>query len=131
MMHGGTRDLLFAVIAALFVTSLAWLWHRGQPWQRVEDAWAWLWNALHKQQLEEITELRKDVDALLSVLDHWVTPGAGDKQRQFEYMAQVLKERGKRGISGAGMRVARLIDDHDYEQGRSGPADSLVQRGIH
>ena len=114
MMHGGTRDLLFAVIAALFVTALAWLWHRGQPWQRVKHAWACLWNALHKKQLEEITELRKDVDALLSVLDHWVTPGAGDKQRQFEYMAEVLKERGKRGICGADMRVARLIDNHDY-----------------
>jgi hypothetical protein len=29
-------------------------------------------------------------------------------------MAQVLNERGKRGISGADMRVARLIDNRDY-----------------
>lgn len=61
---------------------------------------AWLWSTLHKRQIEEINELRKDVDALLSVLDHWVTPGAGDKQRQFDYMAEVLEARNKRGISG-------------------------------
>jgi hypothetical protein len=96
MMHGDTRDLLFALIAALLVTAAAWLWGRTQPWPRVKRAWGWLWNTLHKKQLEEITELRKDVDALLSVLDHWATPGAGDKQRQFEYMADVLKARGKR-----------------------------------
>jgi hypothetical protein len=114
MMHGSTRDLLFALIAALFVSAAAWLWGRVEPWRRVKHARAWLWNALHKKQLEEISELRKDVDALLSVLDHWVTPGAGDKQRQFEYMAEVLKARGKAGISGAGMRVARLIDNNDY-----------------
>jgi hypothetical protein len=114
MIRGGTQDLLYAVLAALLVTAAAWLWRHAQPWQRVNHARAWLWNALHKKQLEEITELRRDVDALLSVLDHWVTPGAGDKQRQFEYMAQVLQERGKQGISGAGMRVARLIDNHDY-----------------
>jgi hypothetical protein len=111
MIHGGTRDLLFALIAALLLAAAGWLWRRAQLRQRVKRARAWLWNALHKKQLEEMTELRKDVDALLSVLDHWVTPGAGDKQRQFEYMAEVLKERDKRGISGAGMRVAsRLID---------------------
>jgi hypothetical protein len=40
-------------------------------------------------QLEQIAELWKDVDALLSVLDHWVTSGAGDEQRQFEYMAKI------------------------------------------
>jgi hypothetical protein len=85
-----------------------------RPGIRVKRARGWLWNTLHKKQLEEITELRKDVDALLSVLDHWATPGAGDKQRQFEYMADVLKARGKRGISGADMRVASLIDNHDY-----------------
>jgi hypothetical protein len=106
------EGLLFALIAALLLAAAAWLWRRAEPWQRVRHARAWLWNALHKKQLEEIAELRKDVDALLSVLDHWVTPGAGDKQRQFEYMAEVLNERGKRGISGAGMRVARLIDPH-------------------
>jgi hypothetical protein len=44
--------------------------------------------------------LRKDVGALLSLLDHWVTSGAGDKQRQFEYRAEALEARGKRGISG-------------------------------
>jgi hypothetical protein len=114
MIQGDTQDLLFAVIAALLVTAAAWLWKRAHPWPRVKRVWAWLWSTLHKKQLEEITELRRDVDTLLSVLDHWVTPGAGDKQRQFEYMAQALEERGKRGISGAGMRVARLIDDHDY-----------------
>ena len=114
MLHASTRDLLFALIAAFLVTAVAWLWRRAQPWQRVKHARGWLWNALHKKQLEEITELRKDVDALLSVLDHWVTPGAGDKQRQFEYMAAVLNARGKRGTSGADMRVAELIDGHDF-----------------
>lgn len=113
MVHGGTRDLLFALMAALLVTAGAWLWRRSEPWSHVKRARAWLWNVLHKKQLEEIAELRQDVDALLSVLDHWVTPGAGDKQRQFEYMAEVLNARGKRGISGADMRVARLIDN-DY-----------------
>ncbi len=114
MIHGINRDLLFAAIAALLVTAATWLWRRAQLWQHVKRSRAWLWNALHKKQLEEITELRKDVDALLCILDHWITPGAGDKQRQFEYMAQALNERGKRGISGADMRVARLIDHHDY-----------------
>jgi hypothetical protein len=44
--------------------------------------------------------LRKDVDALLSVLDHWVTSGTGNKQRQFEYTVEALEAHGKRGISG-------------------------------
>jgi hypothetical protein len=112
MMHGGTRDLLFALIAALLVAAIAWVWGRAQPWPHVKRARAWFWNTLHKKQLQEITELRKDVDALLSVLDHWVTPGAGDKQRQFEYMAEVLAALGKRGISCADLRVASLIDNH-------------------
>jgi hypothetical protein len=77
-------------------------------------AGAWLWTLLHRKQLEEVAELRRDVDALLCVLDHWVTPGTGDKQRQFEYMAEVLRARGKRGISGADMRVASLIDDDGH-----------------
>jgi len=114
MMHWGTRDLVFAVAAALVVAAAAWLWGRAQPWLRVKRTRAWLWNVLHRKQLEEIAELRRDVDALLCVLDHWVTPGAGDKQRQFEYMAEVLKARGKRGISGADMRVASLVDDDSY-----------------
>jgi hypothetical protein len=37
--------------------------------------------------------------------------GAGDKQRQFEHMADVLEARGKRGCSGANMRVASLVGD--------------------
>jgi len=110
MMHGPIRDLLFALIAAVLVAVAVWLWRRTQLWQRVKRARKWLWYTLHKRQSEEIAELRKDVDALLSVLDHWVTPGAGDKQRQFEYMAEVLAARGKRGISGASMRVASLIN---------------------
>lgn len=114
LMHDVIRDLLFAIIAAVPVAAAAWLWRRTQPWQRVKRSWAWLWDTLHKRQIEEITELRKDVDALLSVLDHWITPGAGDKQRQFEYMAEVLEARGKRGISGAYTRVASLIDNQNY-----------------
>ena len=58
--------------------------------------------------------IRLALSSLLSVLDHWVTPGAGDKPRQFEYMAEVLEARNKRGISGAYMRVASLIDDQHY-----------------
>jgi hypothetical protein len=114
-------DLLFALIAAVLLTVAGWLWSRIHPRQRLARVWAWLWNALHKRQIEEINELRKDiselqkdVDALLSVLDHWVTPGAGDKQRQFDYMAEVLEARNKRGISGAYMRVASLIDDQHF-----------------
>lgn len=114
MLHGSTRDLIFALIAALLITAAAWLLRRTQLWERVKHALTWLWNAVHRKQLEEIAELRKDVDALLMILDHWVTPGAGDKQRQFEYMAEVLNVRGKRGISAAGMRVAGLIDNHDF-----------------
>jgi len=113
MVHGTARDLLFALIAAVVVAVVLWLWGRIQPWPHVKRALTWLWNALHRRQLEEIAELRKDVDMLLSVLDHWITPGAGDKQRQFEYMAEVLGARGKRGISGASMRVASLIDNQD------------------
>jgi len=114
MANGGTRDLLLALIAALLVAAAAWLWRRAQPWPRVKRARAWLWATLHKRQHQEIDELRKDVDALLSVLDHWVTPGAGDKQRQFEYMTEVLNARGKKGISGAGMRIASLRGNHNY-----------------
>ena len=114
MMHGTVRDLLFALIAGVLLAAAGWLWARTRPWQRFKRGWAWLWDTLHKRQIEEITELRKDVDALLSVLDHWVTPGAGDKQRQFEYVAEVLEARGKRGISGSYMRVASLIDDQHY-----------------
>lgn len=115
MFHGNTRDLLFAVIAALLVTAVAWLWRFTQPLRRIKHFYAWFWNTLHKEQLEEIAELRKDVDALLSILDHWVTPGAGDKQRQFDYMTEMLNARSKQGISGAGMRVAGLIDSsHDF-----------------
>jgi hypothetical protein len=51
MIHAGTRDLLFAVIAALLLAAAAWLWRRAQPWQRVNHARTWLWNALHKKQL--------------------------------------------------------------------------------
>jgi hypothetical protein len=36
-----------------------------------------LTGTLRKREIEEINELQKDVDAPLSVLDHWVTPGAG------------------------------------------------------
>lgn len=114
MMHGFIPDLLFALIAAVLLAAAGWLWGRTHPRQRLTRAWAWLWGTLHKRQIEEINELRKDVDALLSVLDHWVTPGAGDKQRQFKYMAEVLEARNKRGISGADMRVASLIDSQHY-----------------
>ena len=113
MMHGTTRDLLFAVIAAVLVALAVWLCQRTELWRRFIRAREWFWYTLHKRQLEEIAELRKDVDMLLSVLDHWVTPGAGDKQRQFEYMAEALAARSKRGNSGASMRVARLIDSQD------------------
>jgi len=114
MIHDFVPDLLFALIAAVLLAAAGWLWSRTHPWQHLTRARAWLWGALHKRQIEEINELRKDVDALLSVLDHWVTPGAGDKQRQFKYMAEVLEARNKRGISGAYMRVASLIDDQHY-----------------
>jgi hypothetical protein len=114
MMHGAPRDLLFALIAAVLVAAVVWLWGRTSPWNQLKRARAWLWETLHRSQLEEISELRKDVDMLLSVLDHWVTPGAGDKERQFQYMAEVLQARGKRGISGASMRVASLIDNQDH-----------------
>lgn len=77
----------------------------------ISSAGRWFWRAIHRQQLEEMAELRRDVDALLHVLDHWVTLGVGDKQRQFDYMTEVLTARGKRGISGADMRVASLIND--------------------
>jgi hypothetical protein len=114
MMHGAIRDLLYALMAAVLAAALIWLWGRLQPWKLTKRGWEWLWASLHKSQLQEIAELRKDVDALLTVLDHWVTPGAGDKQRQFQYMAEVLQTRGKRGISGASMRVASLIDNTDH-----------------
>lgn len=114
MIHGFIPDLLFALIAAVLLAAAGWLWGRTHPWQNLARARAWLWGTLHKRQIEEINELRKDVDALLSVLDHWVTPGAGDKQRQFEYMAEVLEARNKRGISGAYMRVASLIENQHY-----------------
>ena len=113
-MHSFVLDLLFALIAAVLLAIACWLWGRTHPWQRLTRARAWLWGTLHKRQIEEINELRRDVDALLSVLDHWVTPGAGDKQRQFEYMAEVLEARNKRGISGSYMRVASLIDNQQY-----------------
>jgi len=113
-MHGFVPDLLFALIAAVLLAAAGWLWGRTRAWQRLMRARAWLWGTLHKRQIEEIAELRKDVDALLRVLDHWVTPGAGDKQRQFEYMTEVLEARNKRGISEAYMRVASLIDDQHY-----------------
>lgn len=106
--------LLFALISAALLAVAGWLWSRIHPRQRLARIWAWLWSTLHKGQIEEVNELRKDVDALLSVLDHWVTPGAGDKQRQFDYMAEVLEGRNKRGISEAYMRVASLIDDQHY-----------------
>lgn len=112
------EGILLAVIAALLVTAVAWLWRRSEAWPHVKRVRAWLWRVLHREQLEqiaglseELAELRADVDMLLSVLDHWVTPGAGDKQRQFEHMEEALAARGKRGISGAGMRVASIIDD--------------------
>jgi hypothetical protein len=114
MMRSAIEDLLYAVAAAVLLTAAAWLWKRAQPRLQLKRAWTWFWTSLHRRQLEEIAELRKDVDALLSVLDHWVTPGAGDKQRQFEFMAQALSDRGKRGISEADMRVARLVDNRDY-----------------
>lgn len=116
MIPGGIQALMLAVIAAILMTAAAWLWKRAQLWERAKHAQAWVWDTLHKRQSEQITELRKDVDALLSVIDHWVTPGAGDKQRQFEYMAEALEARGsgKRGISGAYLRVASLIDDHGH-----------------
>jgi hypothetical protein len=111
MVHGFVPNLLFALIAAALLTLAGWLWGRAHLWQHLTRARARLWGTLHKSQIEEINELRKDVDTLLSVLDHWVTPGAGDKQRQFEYIAEVLEVLGKKGISGAYMRVACLIDD--------------------
>lgn len=114
MIHSGALDLLFALIAAVFMTAGAWLWAHIQPWQVAKRGRAWLWDTLHKRQSEQITELRNDVDALLSVLDHWVTPGAGDRQRQFQYMAEMLEARGQRGISGAYMRVASLTDNQDH-----------------
>ena len=108
MTLGTGRDWLLAFIAALVIAFAAWLWKRVTPWQLVRRAMASAWSLLHRRQLAEIEELRKDLDALLSVLDHWTTPGAGDKQRQFAYMAEVLEARRKRGISGASMRVASL-----------------------
>jgi hypothetical protein len=111
MMHGSNRDLAFALAAAPAVAAMAWLRQRIRAWVRIKQAGSWVWRAIQRRQLEEIAELRRDVVALLQVLDHWVTPGAGDKQRQFDYMTEVLAARGKRGISGADMRVARLIHD--------------------
>lgn len=113
-MFGFIPDLLFALMAAVLLAAAGWLWSRTHPWQHLTHARAWLWSTLHTRQIDEINELRKDVDALLSVLDHWVTPGAGDMRRQFEYMAEVLEARNKRGISGAYMRVASLIEDQHY-----------------
>ena len=126
-----TWDLALALIAAVIVSGLAWFWRYAKPWSRIKHFLGRFWvmlhrgqlveieklrqgmNAQHESQLAKIEELRQDVDALLSVLDHWVTPGAGDRQRQFGYMAEVLTACGKRGISGAGMRVASLIADHE------------------
>jgi hypothetical protein len=120
-MNGFILALLLALVAAVLLTAAGWLWGRTRSWQRLSRAWTWLWAILHKRQIEEIdelrneiNELRKDVDALLSVLDHWVTPGAGDMQRQFGYMAEVLEARNKRGVSEAYMRVASIIDDQRY-----------------
>jgi hypothetical protein len=96
------------------VAVAAWLWKRIEPWKRVQRRRSQFWNYIHKSQLAEIADLRKDVDALLMVIDHWTTPGAGDKQRQFDYMAEILQARGKNGISGAGMRVASLMDTESY-----------------
>jgi hypothetical protein len=84
--------------------------YRRTPWQLLKRGISSAWSVLHRRQLAEIEELRKDVDALLAVLDHWITPGAGDKQRQFEFMAEVLEARHKRGISGASMQVASLSE---------------------
>jgi hypothetical protein len=30
MLHGGTRDLLYAIIAAVLLAAVAWLWKRAQ-----------------------------------------------------------------------------------------------------
>ena len=111
IMHGTTRDLVFALAAALAGAAVARLRQRIRAWLHIKRAGRWFWRTLHRQQLEEIAELRRDVDTVLHVLDHWVTPGAGDKQRQFDYMTEVLAARGKRGTFGADMRVASLIND--------------------
>ncbi len=96
-----TVDLVWALVAAMIVTAGGWLWQRARPWRQIKSLCARVWAHLHRQQLAEIAELREDVNALLMVLDHWTTPGAGDKQRQFEYMAEALRAR------GASRRAAR------------------------
>jgi hypothetical protein len=110
MLNGLVEGLVLAIVAALILGGVTWLWRRARPWARAKAAVRRTWLRLHGDQLAEIQQLRQDVDALLNVLDHWVTPGAGDKQRQFEYVAEVLAARGRRGCSGASMRVAQLID---------------------
>lgn len=111
MLNGLAEGLVLAVIAALIIGCMTWLWRRASPWARTKAVVRWAWLRLNRDQIAEIQELRRDVDALLYVLDHWITPGAGDKQRQFEYMAEVLAARGRRGCSGASMRVAELLGD--------------------
>jgi hypothetical protein len=54
-----------------------------------------------KRQVQ-MDELRRDVDACLKIFDHLSTGGSGDWSAQWAYVDQVLREIGKRGISGAG-----------------------------
>lgn len=115
MLSGLPEGLALACVAAVMLAAATWLWTRARLWATTRAVLHRVWVWLHREQLAEIQELRQDVDILLSVLDHWVTPGAGDKQRQFQYMAEALAARGKRGCSGASMRVASLIAD-DLEQ---------------
>jgi hypothetical protein len=111
MLSGLAEGFALAIIAALALGGVTWLWKRATPWLRTKAVLRRAWLRLNRDQITQIQELRQDVDALLNVLDHWVTPGAGDKQRQFEHMAEVLGTRGKRGCSGASMRLASLIAD--------------------
>lgn len=54
-----------------------------------------------KRQIQ-LDELRRDLDACLSILDHMATAGSGDWSAQWAYVDQVLTGIGKRGISHAG-----------------------------
>ena len=75
MLSGLAGAFVLAIIAALVLGGVTWLWKLARPWLRMKALLRRAWFRLSRDQITEIQELRKDVDALLNVLDHWVTPG--------------------------------------------------------